>query len=200
MMTQTLAKPNLLEEEELVFQRETPLLTGEDLFAMGETEWTELVAGKLLSLPPTGYEHGQIEAQVGVMLDQFVKQQQLGQVFIGATGIYTHRQPDTVRGADVAYVSNARLAQIKSQSYLDVAPELIVEILSPDDRWHDVMDKLEEYFAIGVRMVWVADPKRQQIFVYSAPTTVERLTRHDRLTGGAVLPGFQVAVAEIFAA
>jgi Uma2 family endonuclease len=197
MMTgQILSQPTFMKDTSL--PEEAPLLTGEDLFVMGDLGRTELIAGRLIRMPPTGYAHGRIESKFDRILRQFVEQHQLGQVFVGEVGIYTRRNPDTVRGVDVAYVSNERVAQIKSQSYLDIAPELIVEVLSPDDRWDDVMDKLDEYFAIGVQLVWIADPKRQRVFVYHSPTDVERFTLNDHLTGGTVLPGLQVAVAEVF--
>ncbi len=103
-----------------------------------------------------------------------------------------------MRGADVAFISNQTVVRIQSHSYLDVAPELIVEILSLDDRWADVQKKLAEYFNIGVQMVWVADPKQQQVHVYRALTDVEIVNADQRLTGGDVLPDFSVSVAALF--
>lgn len=175
-----------------------PLLTGEELYALGYVGRSELIQGKLVRMPPTGYSHGIIEGDVAAILRNFVRQHKLGYVLSGEVGIYTHRNPDTVRGADVAYVSNKRFAQIQSQSYLDVAPELIVEILSPGDSWTEIADKLEEYFAIGVQIVWLVNPKHQEVFVYHSPTEAECFTTEDRLSGGTVLPGFEVAVAEVF--
>jgi Uma2 family endonuclease len=198
LVQQPLARSMFIEDS--LLSGDAPLLTGKDLFAMGDIGRAELIEGRLIRMSPTGYAHGYIEINLAGILREFVNQHHLGKVFGGEVGIYTHHNPDTVRGADVAYVSNERLAQIHSRSYLDIAPELIVEILSPDDRWDDLMDKLDEYFAIGVQMVWVADPKRQQIFIYHSVTEVERLTLNDQLTGGTVLSGFQVAVAEVFGA
>lgn len=91
-----------------------------------------------------------------------------------------------------------RLAQVQSPGYLDVAPELIVEVLSPDDRWSAVNDKLTEYFDVGVQVVWVADPQWQRVHVYRSLTEIEILTVGDTLTGGDLLPGFSVPVAELF--
>jgi Uma2 family endonuclease len=198
MMTHSLSKSAGMTDARL--REKIPLLTGEDLFAMGDIGRSELIEGRLICMSPTGYSHGRTELKLGKILDQFVEQHKLGRVFVGEVGIYTHRDPDTVRGADVAYVSKDRLAQVKSESYFDVAPELIVEVLSPGDPWSELMEKLDEYFTIGVQMVWIADPKRQQIFVYHSLTEVERFTLNDQVTGGTVLPGFQVAVAEIFSA
>ena len=175
------------------------LLTGEELFKMGDLGRTELIKGEIVYMSPTGYPHADYEGNFYAALRSFVRQNKLGRVFVGEVGIYTGRNPDTVRAADAAFVSRQRMAQVKSRSYLDVAPELVVEILSPDDRWHDLMDKLDEYFTIGVQLVWVADPRRQQVYVYRSVTDVQRLSVEDTLTGGEVLPGFSVPVADLFA-
>lgn len=177
---------------------EAPPLTGEEMFAMGDIGRAELIKGALIRLAPAGHPHGFIEFNFGRIVGTFVHQHKLGRVMGGEVGIYTGRNPDTVRGADVAFISNERLAQVQSQSYLDVAPELIVEVLSPDDRWSEVTEKLEEYFAINVKPVWVADPRRQQVYVYRSVTEIERLTVEDKLTGGEILPGFKVPLAELF--
>ena len=174
------------------------LLTGEELLAMGDMGRAELVKGELIRISPTGFLHGIIESNFGKKISAFVDQHQLGVVVVGEVGIYTRRNPDTVRGADAAFISNERLAQRKSSGYLDVAPELIVEVLSPGDSWSEMNEKLEEYFAIGVQQVWVADPRRRQIPVYHSPTRLEHLSDSDTLTSGDVLPGFSAPVAEMF--
>jgi len=179
-------------------QTDITVMTGEDLFALGDLGRTELVKGELVRMAPTGHLHGYIEFRFGKVLGIFVDGHQLGRVLGGEVGIYTHRNPDTVRGADVVFISNERLAQVQSHSYLDVAPELIVEIMSPDDRWSDVNDKLTEYFDVGVQIVWVADPHRRQVHVYRSLTEIKILTVDDTLSGGDVLPGFSVSVAELF--
>lgn len=180
-------------------QREVPaLLTGEELFALGNIGRTELVQGKIVSMPPTGYPHGIIEGNIGRILGNFVRQHHLGRVLSGEVGIYTRRDPDTVRGADVAYISKERLSQGQSHSYLDVAPELIVEVLSPGDSWTKVIEKLDEYITIGVQSVWIADPSRQEVFVYHSLTDVTRFTTDDTLFDESILPGLEVSVAEIF--
>lgn len=175
----------------------TPI-TGEDLFEMGDIGWVELVKGELKHMSPPGYEHGLIENNFGGILRAFVRQHKLGYVMTGEVGLYTRRNPDTVRGMDVAFISHERMAQVKSGSYLDLAPELIIEVLSPNDLWSEVNDKLNEYFAIGVKLVWIANPKKQEVHVYRSLTDLEILTAQDTLSGGEVLPGFKVVVGELF--
>ena len=174
------------------------ILTGKELFELGDIGRTELVKGELVRMAPTGHLHGFVELRIGKVLSIFVDERKLGRVLSGEVGLYTGRDPDTVRGADVAFISNERLAQVQSHSYLDVAPELIVEVLSPDDRWYDVNDKLAEYFNIGVRIVWIADPQHRQVRVCRSLTEMEILSVDDTLSGGEALPGFNVVVAELF--
>jgi Uma2 family endonuclease len=177
---------------------ETELITGEQLAAMGDIGPCELVEGRFVPVAPAGDERGKIEIKIGTMLYAFVMAHNLGKVRVGEVGIYTRRNPDTVRGADVLFISNERYARKTSRSFLDVAPDLVVEILSPSDRWADVMDKLREYFAIGVRLVWVIDPRARCVYAYQSLTDVREFTEEDELPGDDVLPGFSVKVAELF--
>lgn len=99
----------------------------------------------------------------------------------GEVGIFTGRNPDSVCGVDAAFISHERYARVRSHSYLDVYPELLVEVLSPDDSWSDVHEKLAEYFAIDAQMIWVIDPRLEQIHVYRSLDNVIRLTIDDEL-------------------
>jgi len=177
---------------------ETKLITGEELAALGNVNPCELVEGRIVPMGPTGDEHGRIELNIGAELLAFVRSHKLGEVRVGEVGIYTRRNPDTVRGADVLFISSERYAQQRSPGFLDVAPDLVVEILSENDRWSDMMQKLREYFAIGVRLVWVADPRARSLYAYRALTDVREFTESDDLPGDDVLPGFSVKVAQLF--
>lgn len=177
---------------------ESKLITGEELAALGHLGRCELVEGRIVPMAPTGDEHGGIEVKIGGRLDIFATTHNLGKVRVGEVGIYTRRNPDTVRGADALFISNERYAQRKSQSFLDVAPELVVEILSPNDLWSEVTQKLREYFAIGVRLIWVIDPQVRIIYAYRSMTDVREFTEKDELPGDELLPGFLVKVAELF--
>ncbi|MBI1878285.1 MAG: Uma2 family endonuclease [Chloroflexi bacterium] len=177
---------------------ETKLITGEELVAIGNLGRCELIEGRIVVMAPTGDEHGGIEVKLGGRLDVFATSHKLGKVRVGEVGIYTRRNPDTVRGADALFISNERYAQKKSHSFLDVAPELVVEILSPNDSWSEVTQKLREYFGIGVRLIWVVDPQARIIYAYRSMTDVREFTENDELPGDEVLPGFLVKVAELF--
>jgi len=140
-----------------------------------------------------------VEANICEALRSVVRPRKLGKVLVGEVGIFTQRGPDTVRGADVVFISNEKYARLKStRKFLDVAPELVVEVLSPDDRAPELSRKLREYFEAGVRLVWVADPEAGTVLAYRSPTDVRELRGSDRLTGDDVLPGFEVEVAALF--
>lgn len=175
------------------------LITGEALAEMGDIGRCELVEGKIIMHSPTGWRHGKYESRFGYMLKNFVDEHSLGEVLVGEVGVYTGRNPDTIRGVDVIFISNERLAQVKSASFLDVAPELVIEVMSPDDRWTEVQQKIREYFSIGVRLVWVADPAGKSVSVYRSLTDVRIFTENDVLSGEEALHGFSISVANLFA-
>ncbi len=174
-------------------------VTGDELLAMGDIGPCELVEGEIIKMSPTGEKHGIIEVNLGGELRAFVRQHKLGRVSGGETGIYIRRNPDTVRGADVVFISNERLARRGNSGFIDVAPDLVVEVMSPDDRWSDVTKKLEEYFSIGVRLVWVVDPESESVYAYRSLTDVRRFAKNDTLPGDDVLSGFGVSVVDLFA-
>jgi Uma2 family endonuclease len=145
---------------------DTALITGEELLAMGDIGPSELIEGRLVPISPTKPRHGHYEYRLAKALGDFVDQHNLGEVQVGEVGIYVRRNPDTVRAADILFISHERLVQATPDSFLDVAPELVVEILSPDDRWTQVKKKLRQYFDIGVSVVLVVDPKKRTISLY----------------------------------
>lgn len=178
---------------------QTRLITGEELLAMGDIGPCELIDGEVVPMSPTGGVHGRIEMRLGRWLDVFVDEHDLGWVLGGEVGIYTRRNPDRVRGADVAFWSHERLPEGPPPGFLDVAPELVVEVVSPNDRWQDIREKIEEYFAIGVDRVWVVVPRTRSVLVYESPTTLRQFKEGDVLEGEGVLEGFTLPIARLFA-
>ncbi|MBI5304335.1 MAG: Uma2 family endonuclease [Chloroflexi bacterium] len=174
-------------------------ITGEELLEMGDIGRCELIEGEIINIAPTGEMHGIVEFNLGGEIRAFVRQHKLGRVSGGEVGIFIRRMPDTVRGADIVFISNERLANRGKSGFLDVAPDLIVEVLSPDDRWNQVTRKLEDYFSIGVRLVWVVDPENEIVHAYRALTDIRCFGIEDTLTGDDVLPGFTISLADVFA-
>lgn len=177
---------------------EVSTVTGDILSKMHGIGPCELIEGGIVPMSPAGDEHGGIQIVIGAKIYAFVQKHNLGKVRGGEIGLYTRRNPDTVRGADVLFISHERYAQKVSASFLDVAPDLIVEIRSPGDLWSEINKKLQEYFAIGVRLVWVVEPRRRCVYAYRSMTDVREFAAQDDLPGDDVLPDFSVRVADLF--
>lgn len=176
----------------------TRLITGDELLMMTDIGRAELIEGRIVRMTSPGGEHGRLELGLAFELETFVRQRGLGRVLTGEVGIYTRRDPDSVRGADIAFYSYERMPGEFPSGYLEIAPDLVVEIMSPSDRWSEVREKVEEYFSIGVWQVWIVEPANRTIFVYRSPVDVQRLGETDTLVGEGVLEGFSLPVARIF--
>jgi Uma2 family endonuclease len=177
----------------------TPLITGEELLAMGDIGPCELVDGRIVPMSLTGGVQGFIEARLASALYHFVHEHNFGWVMTGEVGIYTRRQPDRVRGADVVFLSKERWPDRPPKGFLEVAPDLVVEIMSPNDRWQDVRQKLAEYFAIGVRWVWIVEPENRTVLVFCSATDLQQYSMNDMMVGEGILEGFTLTVATLFA-
>src|SRR5947209_4956137 len=137
-----------------------PAATEADLLRMPSDGWKyELVDGEI-RMSPAGTRHGQVCANLVLSIGTFVKQHRLGYLFDSSTGF---RLPGgNVRLPDVAFVARGRFKSERvPDGFGDVVPDLAVEVLSPDDRARDVLDKVGEYLQAGVRLVWVVDPRRE---------------------------------------
>jgi Uma2 family endonuclease len=184
----------------LLSRSEERFVTGEELLRRPDLEPCELVEGKIVPMSPVGFLHGKIGRRVSRPLVAWSEgSPEMGEVVFGEVGIYIRRDPDTVRAADVLYISTRRLAGRTPVGYLEIAPELIVEILSPDKRRGMVEDKLKDYFAVGVDLVWVVDPDERYVLAYRGSLfDVERFGEGDVLMDEEILPGFSLPVADLF--
>ena len=177
---------------------ESRLITGRDLLEMGDIGPCELIEGRIVPMSPTKLRHGRYEYRLAKFIGLFVEQHNLGEVMVGEVGIYVRRDPDTIRAADLLYISHERLAKASADDFLNVAPELVVEIMSPSDRWLDVRRKLRDYFSAGVDAVLVVEPDEQIISVFRSATEVSEFSADALLVIEDILPGFTLPVAEIF--
>jgi Uma2 family endonuclease len=176
------------------------LLTIEELHDVVGDVPGELIAGRFVPMTPTGRPHARTEVRLATRLETFVSEHGLGEVYTGEVGVLIGRNPDTLRGADIAFVSKQRLVNASPDGFLDVAPDLIVEIISPSDRWTDVMEKIDDYFAIGVSAVWIVNPKRSQISIYRSATNVSLHEAGAVISGEPELPGFTLNTSDVFLA
>ena len=158
----------------------------------------ELVRGEVITMPPPGFQHGFVQVKVAVALETFAIQSNLGRVTV-ESGVVTETDPDSVRGPDVAFWSYARLPEdCDPEVYPDVAADVCVEVLSPGNTAAKMAAKVREYFAAGVRLVWVVDPDARAVTVYTTPGDGTVVRDDATLTGGDVLPGFSCPVAALF--
>lgn len=178
----------------------TTLLTAEEyLHAPGNGFSTELVRGRIVELPWLYTAHGYYCARIAAMLAMFVDQHHLGRIGGGGAGVVTEHDPDTVRGPDVTFYSYERIPRGPlPEGYWPAAPELVVEIRSPDDRWKDILRKASEYLSAGVLTVAVADPQTQRVHLFSADRETTVLNADHELTFPDILPGFAVPVKKLF--
>lgn len=159
---------------------------------------TELVRGQLVVREPPGTYHGQIAARLLLRVGAFVEACQLGEVFGQDTGFKIASKPDTVRAPDLAFVGRDRLSHVGRRGYAAVAPNLIAEVLSPDDRPGEVIGKIGEWLSAGVILAWVLDPDRKAAHVHRPDGSVSVIEIHGALEGETVLPGFTCQLRDLF--
>ncbi len=179
----------------------TPLMTAEQLLVMSDDgrRW-ELVDGELREMAPAGFDHGRVALRIGARLDEHVRVEGLGAVVAAETGFRLSRSPDTVRAPDAAFVAAHRLPpRQEQQRFLDLAPDLAVEVVSPSDRAADVTEKALAWLAAGTSLVWVVYPSQRLVAVYSADGAVTHVREGGALGGEQVLPGLRLDVADVFA-
>jgi Uma2 family endonuclease len=172
-------------------------MTADDLLhATFPDKRTELVRGVLHVHEPAGDRHGRVTMNLTVRLAVHVEREGAGQLFAAETGFTLFRAPDTVRAPDIAFIRRERVPA-PSPGFLDVAPDLVVEVLSPGDRAGAVLAKVSDWLEAGTALVWVIDPERRLARVYRADGTQAMLTDRDLLDGESVLPGFRCSLAAV---
>lgn len=177
----------------------SPLLTAKDVERISlPGKQVELVRGRLVVREPPGTWHGAIAATLTCLLGEFVRRHELGIVFAQDTGFKIASDPDTVRAPDVAFVARDRTDRISRRGYAELAPDLLAEILSSDDRPGEVLAKVADWLGAGTRLAWVVDPERSEVRVYRRDGSLVVLREGDSLDGEDVLPGFSCPLIALF--
>ncbi len=178
----------------------TQLMTAEELLKLPHGRFRyELVNGELREMSPAGHNHGRIAARLTTVLGQHVEENNLGEVYAAETGFKLKSNPDTVRAPDVAFVRGERAEQAgETKGYFPGAPDLAVEVLSPDDTVREVEEKVAEWLEYGTRLVWVISPKLHTVTVYRSLADISTLTENNMLDGETVVPGFSHPVTKLF--
>ena len=173
--------------------------TADQLLVLRDPPWRhELWRGELRRMSPAGHDHGDVALRLGIAIGTHVRNRRLGKVYAAETGFVLARDPDTVLAPDVAFVQRDRLPPKDSPGFFPGAPDLAVEVLSPDDSRSATSKKVAAWLAHGAREVWVVDPKRRTLTLHTADTAPRTLAHEATLCESAVLPGFTLALTDLF--
>jgi len=175
------------------------LVTAEELEKFPDDDYRyELVEGRVIRMSPVGFEHGRIVVQFGALLASHVQKLSLGAV-VTEVGFKLASNPDTVRGPDLAFIQGSKIPSHKLRGFWHGPPDLVIEVLSPDDRTSEVRAKVEEYLASGVTAVVVIDPDDRAVSVHRpSARTLTLSAADDVLDLDDVVSGFRCSLREIF--
>lgn len=176
------------------------LLTAEALAALSDDGFQyELVRGKLIKMPPSSSPSSIVALRLAVRAGSFIDQHRLG-LYGGADwGLLLNRNPDTVRAPDFAFIRADRVPSSGvPRGYWPGAPDLVVEVVSPSDRFTDVIDKVHDYLDAGARLVWVLDPEKRRTYVFTLGRAPSVLPEDGVLDGEDVLPGFRLPLSDLW--
>jgi Uma2 family endonuclease len=175
-------------------------MTAEELWRLPDDGMRhELIDGELTTISPGGSEHGRIAMRFGSRLDWFVEQHQLGQVYAAETGFLLARQPDLVRAPDAAFVRRERLVAAEDATgYFPGAPDLAVEVVSPNDRPSEVEAKVAAWLAHGTLMVIAVYPRSRTARIHRPGQPVRELSEADTIDGADVVAGWTLPLRELF--
>ena len=176
------------------------LLTAEDLLRLDSKGVKgELIRGEFCETVSAGVGHGQIVMKLGTLMGITVLTRRLGRLIGSDAGVRLERDPDTVREPDIAFISAERLPLDEwVDGYLEIVPDLVVEVISPSDSRNAVHDKARMWNSYGVPLVWATYTNPRSIDVHRADGSIITLYEDDILDGGEILHGFSVLVRDIF--
>jgi Uma2 family endonuclease len=179
----------------------TTLLTAEQFATLPDTvhRSIELVKGNLVEMNPPVPRHGEICFRVAHILGVYLDDQPLGRIVTNDSNVLIERDPDTVRGADVAYYSYQRVPKGPlPPGFLPVAPELVFEVLSPNDRWSAMHSKIADYLTAGVQAVCVLDDSTRTLQTFYSDRPLQVYSAQDEFTLPEILSEFRVRVEKFF--
>jgi Uma2 family endonuclease len=159
----------------------------------------DLIRGELHPMPPMpGAEHGEITQLLSTYASFFVIDHDLGACFAAETRFTIERDPDTSIGPDWAFVAKDRLPAVMPAGFLALAPDIVLEVRSPSDTGPEVLAKVQQWLAAGVRLVWELNPKTRILTVHRSGQKPQELGIDATLSGEEVLPGFALPLRRLF--
>ena len=184
---------------DMISKSEQTAITADQLFHLPEDgNCYELVNGVLSVMSPAGSEHGDVAGRILRRLGNHVERSGLGTTYAAETGFQIARSPDTVRAPDAAFVSHRRLATVEpTRGYLPLAPDLVVEVVSPNDSYSDVEAKAADWLNAGSLVVLVADPTSRVLRAYDR-AGMRAYGPGEVFHAGNVCSGWQLSVNDAF--
>ena len=174
------------------------LVTAEELQQLPDDGYRyELAEGRLVRMSPVSFDHGRVVVQLAALMHRHVQTWPSG-VVVTDVGFKLASNPDTVRGPDIAFIRTDRLPAPGTRGFLDLPPDLVVEVLSPDDRPGEIGAKTDEYLARGVPLVVAVDPEQKTVTASRRGLVRTFRSGDDLLDLTAVIPGFSCRLREIF--
>ncbi|MEA3339100.1 MAG: Uma2 family endonuclease [Chloroflexota bacterium] len=182
-------------------KQEKRIWTANDLLALtGDENSYELVRGELIVMTPASAYHGKFAARLVRALGDYVEKQALGEVYTAEPGFELESDPQTIRAPDVAFVRQERIPpEGEPEGFWAIAPDLVIEIVSPSETAQMIHEKVTDYVRAGTRMLWLIYPASQTAMEYRPPTDARWLTVEDDLDGGDVVSGFRYPLKKLFA-
>lgn len=175
----------------------TQITTAGELFKLSnDSRRYELVKGELLTMSPTGEQHGAVTMNLSLLLGNFIKSNKLGVLYAAETGFQLETNPDTVLAPDISFIACDGVENL-SEGYHVGPPDLAVEVLSPSDSQSKVQRKTTLWLELGAKAVWVVNPRRRTVEIIRRDDKRTLLHESDELVDDTV-PGFRVKVSEIF--
>jgi Uma2 family endonuclease len=173
--------------------------TPEDLLAMPDSKSYELVDGQLVERN-AGFAASWVGGRLLTHLGSYCEKHGLGWAFPADNGFQCFPyDPDRVRKPDVSYVRYGRLpGEVLPVGWIEIPPDLAVEVVSPEDLLEELDAKLEDYRKAGVPLIWVIHPRSRTVMVHRCNGSVSLLRESDELSGEDVIPGFRCPVRELF--
>jgi len=164
-----------------------------------DVDFCELERGEVVHLTAGGWRHSAISAKVAMLLGVWAKQSGKGRVLTNEAGVITARDPDTVRGVDVAYFSFDRVPRGREpESFAEVPPNLAVEVIGKGQGWKKMTEKVGEYLRMGVDRAWIIDPLNRTLHVFQPDQPPREYRETDTISDDTMLPGFSCRVGEFF--
>jgi Uma2 family endonuclease len=189
MSSATTSKPKLMTAEEFYDWANRP---------ENDDKWFELVRGEVIELPSPELPHGVVAGNAVWILNGYARRRRKGYVASNDSGVILERDPDTVRGPDVALYEDVHSFDELPRKYGEIPPRLAVEVLSPSDRADRIITKITDYLRNGVELVWLIDPEARTVTVYRPDKGPRVYKENEELSCEDVLPGFRCCVADFF--